>query len=99
MPSYDSIFFQPPAPLAKIALHNPLDGAILTDVPMLLDTGADVSLVPRIYVERLGAFIETEKSFELMSFDGVISITVAAQVDLIFLNRTFTGFYLLTEQE
>lgn len=99
MPNYDSTLFQPPAPLARVVLQNPLDGATLTDVPMLIDSGADVSLIPRICAEQLGALIETEKSFELMSFDGLVSRTVAAQVNLIFLNRTFRGFYLLTEQE
>jgi hypothetical protein len=99
MPNYDSTLFTPPAPLAKVVLQNPHTGDVIVDVPMLMDTGADVSLIPRIYAERLDAPIDTEQSFELMSFDGEISYTVAAQINLFFLDRTFRGLYLLTGQD
>jgi hypothetical protein len=97
MPKYDSTLFEPPAPVARITLHNPRKNIFLDDVPMLIDTGADVSLVPRIYVEELEAWIDKEQVYELMSFDGEVSQTVATEVDVLFLNRTFKGLYLLTE--
>jgi hypothetical protein len=99
MPKYDSALFEPPAPVARIALRNPQKNVFLADVPMLIDTGADVSLVPRTYVEQLEAWIDTEQVYELMSFDGEVSQTVAAKIDVVFLNRTFKGLYLLTEEE
>jgi hypothetical protein len=46
MPAYDATLFAPPAPLARVTLRNPVSGAVLPDVPMLLDSGADVTLVP-----------------------------------------------------
>lgn len=46
MPRYDTAQFEPPAPLAQVTLRNPDTGTISSDVPMLLDTGADVSLIP-----------------------------------------------------
>ena len=54
MPKYDSESFDPPAPVAYVTLRNPATGASLSDVPMLIDTGADVTLLPRTYVDKLG---------------------------------------------
>ncbi len=54
MPEYDARNFDPPAPVAYVTLRHPATGATLSDVPMLLDTGADVTFLPRDAVERLG---------------------------------------------
>jgi hypothetical protein len=50
MPAYDADLFDPPAPLARVALRNPENDAILSDVPMLLDTGADAPSSPFVGV-------------------------------------------------
>ena len=52
MPAYDAKLFDPPAPVAHVTLRHPATGASLSDVPMLMDTSADVTLLPRIYVDR-----------------------------------------------
>ena len=44
MPSYDSIAFDPPAPVARVLVRNPVTGEAKSGVPMLLDTGADVTV-------------------------------------------------------
>ena len=54
MPAYDSNRFALPAPLALVNLRDPETGAVQTDVPMLLDTGADVSLLPQPALAALG---------------------------------------------
>ncbi len=48
MPAYDSTLFNPPAPLARVTLRNPETGAVWSDVPMLLDLGADATLIPQV---------------------------------------------------
>jgi hypothetical protein len=53
MPAYDAARFDPPAPVALVVLRNPNTGAVCPDVPLLLDTGADVSLVPQAAVSQL----------------------------------------------
>ena len=53
MPAYDAMRFTPPAPLGLVTLRNASNGIRLLDVPMLLDSGADVTLVPQQSVERL----------------------------------------------
>ncbi len=57
MPAYDGAQFTPPAPLAQVTLRNPDTGTSWSDVPMLLDTGADVTLVPQTVVDILKAAI------------------------------------------
>ena len=50
MPEYDATYFDPPAPVAYVTLRNPATGDILPDIPMLMDTGADATLLPRIAI-------------------------------------------------
>ena len=45
MPSYDATDCDPPAPVAQVTLRNPHSGKMVVDVPLLLDTGADVTLL------------------------------------------------------
>jgi len=54
MPTYDASAFDPPAPVAHVTLRNPAGGTLASDVVLLVDTGADVTLLPRAEVERLG---------------------------------------------
>jgi len=54
MPAYNASDFDPPAPVAYVTLRNRLTGAMWVDVPMQLDSGADVTLVPQAAVSRLG---------------------------------------------
>ena len=70
MPTYDTIRFSPPAPLGTIELRNPTTGGVRANVPMLLDTGADVTLLPREYVSQLQAPIDHTDVHELIGFDG-----------------------------
>jgi hypothetical protein len=53
MPAYDSSQFDPPAPTAQVTLRNLDSSATKSDVPMLLDTGADVTLIPQAAVDTL----------------------------------------------
>jgi Aspartyl protease len=99
MPAYDERFFTPPAPLARVTLRQPENGAIVSDVPMLLDSGADVTLIPQASVARLGLTIRVNESYELMGFDGSISQAQAVQLELIFLRRRFKGRFLVGRQE
>ena len=97
MARYDSAGFCPPAPLASVILRNPENGLEETDVPMLLDTGSDVTLVPQIYAKRLNLSVSRE--FELMGFDNNKSLNQTAQLHLIFEGKTFRGEYFLIEQD
>ena len=99
MPAYDAIRFAPPAPLALVSLRNATSSISIADVPMLLDSGADVTLLPQTTVKQLGLSIDPKAVYELMGFDGRRSWAQAVQADLKFLSRTFRGRFLLADQE
>lgn len=99
MPDYDASLFDPPAPLALVALRSQNNDASLSDVPMLLDSGADVTLVQRSSVTRLGITVNPKQSYELLTFDGRISVAHVVELDLIILKRVFRGRFLIIDQE
>jgi predicted aspartyl protease len=70
MPSYDTTHFDPPAAVVQVMLCNPHSGATISDVLLLLDTGADITLLPRTAVEQLGVPLLAGQRYELMGFDG-----------------------------
>lgn len=99
MPAYDGSLFTPSAPLARVTLRHPETGAIVSNVPMLLDTGADVTLLPQASVDQLGVAVNPNEGYELVGFDGSISVARVVQLDLVFLGRAFKGRFLLIDQE
>ena len=99
MPAYDVHLFHPPAPLAQVQLRIPNTTIAISDVPMLIDSGADVTLVPRQSVTLLGAIIDPDTHYEVMGFDGHKSAVQVVTLDLSFLSRIFKGRFLITDQE
>jgi hypothetical protein len=96
MPRYDAQLYDPPAPVANVTLRAS-NGRAVPDVLLLLDTGADVTLLPRAAVDRLGIDFDPSLQYELVGFDGNRSTTQAVQLDMIFLEKTFRGRYLLID--
>jgi hypothetical protein len=98
MPAYDDSRFAPAAPVIRVELRNPESGAVLKDVLMLIDSGADITLLPKMKVDALR--IESSgASYELMSFDGTKSVSEVVRADLLLLRKTFRGKFLLVDQE
>ena len=65
---------------------------------MLIDTGADVTMLPRQYVEELNIEPEEDKVYEVQGFDEQTRLVQMVQLELIFLKRKFSGQFLLTDQ-
>lgn len=99
MPAYDSVLFAPPAPIARVALRHPDSGALRDNVPMLLDTGADVILLPHNAVIELGVTAQTDKQYELISFEDHATLASVVRLEIVFLGLTFRGQFLLIEQD
>ena len=93
MPAYEAVRFDPPAPLALVTVKSM--GIEVHDVPMLLDTGADVSLLPRSYVQSL--LSPDARQYELEAFDGTKSTASAITAELQFLGKSFRGQFLLID--
>lgn len=94
MQAYDSARFDPPAPHALVTVAAPERGIAIEQGPMLLDTGADVSLLPLALFESLVSPDATQ--YELEAFDGTRSTAPAVVAELEFLGKTFRGQFLLT---
>lgn len=99
MPAYDHNRFVPPAPVAEVDLSHGETGATWARVPMLLDSGADVTLIPRAAATRLGVAHIPGKQYELVGFDGRTSFASAVHLKLTLMERTFRGQFLLIDQE
>jgi hypothetical protein len=97
MPAYDSNFFRPPAPVALVTVRSWSLGEEATNVPMILDSGADISLVPRSAIVGLTGATSEAPTYELEAFDGTRSLATAIDLELQFLNKTFRGQFLLAD--
>jgi predicted aspartyl protease len=94
MPKYDTENFDPPAPVAYVTLRHPTTGASVSDVPMLIDTGADVTLLPKSYLDELGIETDDGETYEVQGFGGETKLMGAVHLEMIFLGRKFTGQFL-----
>ncbi len=97
MPAYDATGFRPPAPVARVILRSQATGYSIANVPMLLDTGADVSLVPRDLLGQLIDSVPDSHQYELEAFDGTRSFAPVANLEFLFLGKSFRGQFLVIE--
>ena len=70
MPAYDAAHFDPPAPTATVSLRDPRGGPLVPGVVLLIDSGADATLLPASAVARLGVAASSGDPVELVGFDG-----------------------------
>jgi len=91
--------YNPPAPIARIKLRNPETLETITDVPMLLDTGADVTLLPKSFCDKIGVEISGTESLELEGFNQTTTVAYYVRLDFIFLSKMFRGQFLVYDQD
>jgi predicted aspartyl protease len=95
---YNSELFDPPAPIAYVTLRNSEKSIEITNVPMLIDTGADATLLPHIFVEKIGVEFSSEEFFELQGFDGNKSQSSLVRLQMIFEGKSFRVEFLTINQ-
>jgi hypothetical protein len=98
MPAYDDRLFSPPAPVVQVKLRHPASGKDQSDISMLMDSGADVTLIPKSAADSL-EFERSITKYELVAFDGATSVSEAVHAELFFLGRVFKGQFLVIDQE
>ena len=98
MPAYEGSRFAPPVPVASVVVRHPDGESSVSDVPMLIDSGADVTLIPKSAIEALG-LAGTGQRYQLVAFDGTTSESEAVQAVVVFLNKRFRGQYLVIDAE
>jgi len=99
MPRFDSAQYDPPAPMATVQLRALQGSAKIENVALLIDTGADVTLIPTRAVDQIGATGTAGETIELLAFDGRPSSASIVTLDLVFLGRIFRGRYLLIDRD
>ena len=96
MPAYNTFDFDPPAPVALVTFVHPDTGQRMDNVPMLLDTGADASIVPQVVVTALG-MSERTKAYEVTFLEGDTATLRSTHLQMKWLSFTFTGEFLVTQ--
>ena len=94
MPTHNHDDFDPPAPVALVDIRDQATGKTVAHVPMLMDTGADVTLVPQAALDHLQLAPTGEATYELAGFGGETCQLAAVQLDLVFCRKTFRGQFL-----
>jgi gag-polyprotein putative aspartyl protease len=97
MPAYDVSRFDPPAPVARVSLRNPESREAISDIPMLIDTGADMTFIPQAAAATLNLQQLSGEGYKLKAFDGSSSMARAVRADMLFLGRTLRGRYLVRD--
>jgi predicted aspartyl protease len=83
--------------VASVELVHVATGQTVDNVTMLLDTGADVTLVPRGAVDRLGLATLPE-TYALEGFGGSRSQAAAVPLGIRFLGRVYRGRFLVMNE-
>jgi hypothetical protein len=96
---YDGQLYQPPAPVASLMLRT-LDGRdrTIANIPARLDTGADITLLPRWAVEQLGLLPQPDEGVKLARFDGSTRTAESVELEAYFQGGRFQGRYALIDQ-
>ena len=97
VPTYDAVGFDPPAPVAEVTLSNPAAGARCS-VRMLIDTGADVSIVPQSALYQLGLALTGAPQYEVTGFGEGRAALPAVELRMIFLGHSFRGQFLVADR-
>ena len=95
MPPYEASRFAPPAPVALVSFHDAASGKAVPDVEMLIDSGADVTVVPGRVLDRLGVSVTQGVHFEVAAFDGGRALAEAATLEMHWMSRVFRGQFLV----
>ncbi len=97
MPAYETEEFVPPAPVARAVVRGPA-GQTRSGVPLLVDTGADVSVVPRRVAEDVAAAIQPS-GIAIRSYDGSEALCDLAELSVEFLRYRFRGIFVVGDAE
>ncbi len=97
MPAYDAAGFEPPAPVARVLVRT-ATGTSAADIQMLIDTGADTTVVPRAVLDHLDAAARPS-SVVLQMFDGTRRSAEVADLRIDLLRYTFRGTFVVVDAE
>lgn len=95
MPGYEAEGFFPPAPVIRSLVRGPR-GDEYRDVPLLIDTGADVTVLPIHVANAVGA-VQHPSNVPILLFNTREITFLQAELQIEFLRFRFRGIFLLSE--
>ena len=98
MPAFDGQRFSPPAAVAAVRVVNLETSSVQDGVPMLIDTGADVSVIPTSVSDTL-ALPQSDSALELMTYDNTVSFCRTVAAGIVFEGKRYRGKYVVIDQE
>ncbi len=98
MTKYNHIY-SPPAPVTLVSIRNPNTLETRRGVPMLLDTGSDLTLLPKATCDEIGLDIWRDPSLLVRAYEGTTSVAECVRLDLYFLHRRFRGLFLVYDSD
>jgi predicted aspartyl protease len=96
MPPYEAEGFQPPAPVVRAVVRS-RNGSV-RDVPLLIDTGADASVIPSSVASAAGAETRSAQA-AIQAYDGTLVQCEQAELTVEFSRFRFRGPFLVTETD
>lgn len=94
MPEYEAGAWDPPAPIVRATVRD--SSTAIADVPMLIDTGSDVSVVPQAVVEAIGAAVHPSR-VPVQFYTGAEEAWEEADLSVEFARFRFEGLFLVVE--
>jgi hypothetical protein len=96
VPEYESAGYNPPAPVARAVVTG--DGQAAVDIPLLIDTGADSSIIPRSVALLVGADLSPAPE-AIVSYTGNSQQCEQAMFTVRFERVTIRGPFLVVDTE
>lgn len=81
---YDTNNFNPPAPVLEVSLSSPVSQAEVIKIPAILDSGADMTVIPQNIVQQLQLKYVDEIS--AVGYEGIVKKTFVYSTKIIFEN-------------
>lgn len=98
MSSYDDAHHSPPAPFARVVLRRADSDAMIEDLPMLIDSGADGTILPGNFARELGLMADEVRELEVQAYDGGRKVLRVVHAVVVFEGKRFSGEYLVDEE-
>jgi hypothetical protein len=98
MPANDSERYSPAAAVATVGVRNLASGAIVDEVSMVLDSGADISALPKAVVDAL-ALAVGDRVYEVMAYDNTVRECPTVRAEVVFMRGRFKGQFIVLDQD
>jgi predicted aspartyl protease len=96
MSNYDATH-EPPAPVALVTLLRMESDVRIDEMPMVIDSGADVTVLPKAYADQIGLELSLEGGAEVELYGGERRVLPSAQAVISMAGFRFSGRYLVDE--